>query len=227
MAQGTSAHCKSGLHEWTPSNTIIVKGKRRCRECVKARKRESYRRQTPPKCSVEDCPTLARKRGWCASHFGRWKTYGDPLAGPPIARAARTPAEKKQRQLDAAKRYRTSHAGQELERYRRYRQENWEQVKASLYRWRKENSATWHATVYRARLKRLDLLGPDVELVDREAILATFGMVCYLCAGEIESRADLEFDHVIPIVRGGGETWDNIRPSHMRCNRRKGAKLLP
>lgn len=95
-----------------------------------------------------------------------------------------------------------------------------------MYRWRRENSGNWHAIVYAARLRRLERIGPDPEHVDREAILAEFGMVCHICGGEIESRDDLEFDHVIPIALGGRESYDNIRPSHMLYNRRKGAKLL-
>lgn len=220
-------HCPQ-KHEYTPENTYTHRGKRKCNTCRRERNFEAWKNApTPPPCSVEDCETPRRRKDWCLTHFKRWEKYGDPLAGPPIQRKAKTPEEKKQRQIEAAQRYRAANPEKEQARLRKYRQENWEQVKAGHYRWREENSGQWHATVYRARQKRLDLLGPDAEIVDREAILAAFGMVCHLCGGEIESRKDLEFDHVIPIVRGGGETWDNIRPSHMFCNRSKGAKLLP
>lgn len=29
-------------------------------------------------CAVEDCETVAKTRGWCVRHYGRWKKYGDP-----------------------------------------------------------------------------------------------------------------------------------------------------
>ena len=32
-----------------------------------------------PTCSVADCPSQSRARGWCPKHYERWKRYGDPL----------------------------------------------------------------------------------------------------------------------------------------------------
>lgn len=34
---------------------------------------------TDRNCSVEDCDSNARTRGWCNSHYARWRRYGDPL----------------------------------------------------------------------------------------------------------------------------------------------------
>lgn len=31
-------------------------------------------------CSIDQCEKLARKRGWCATHYGRWRRKGDPEA---------------------------------------------------------------------------------------------------------------------------------------------------
>jgi HNH endonuclease len=46
---------------------------------------------------------------------------------------------------------------------------------------------------------------------------------CYLCG---EPLADpVEFDHVIPLARGGRHVLANIKPTHQRCNRVKGASL--
>jgi 5-methylcytosine-specific restriction endonuclease McrA len=225
LAQRT--HCVAG-HEYTPETTYIdPAGKRHCTICRAAAKARDEARVKAEVCSIDGCGRSRRVggHGWCHSHYRNWRLYGDPEAKP-IRPAKYAPEERKQRQLDAAKRYRESHREQELARYREYRQVNWEQVRDAMYDWRRRNSGQWHAIVYAARLRRLELIGPDAEEVDREAILAEFGMVCHICGGVIESRADLEFDHVIPIARGGREAYDNIRPSHMVCNRRKGAKLL-
>lgn len=35
-------------------------------------------------CSIGGCERRARTRGWCASHYRRWQTSGDPLAGLPV-----------------------------------------------------------------------------------------------------------------------------------------------
>lgn len=32
-----------------------------------------------PMCSIEGCPRNREARGWCATHYMRWRTYGDPL----------------------------------------------------------------------------------------------------------------------------------------------------
>lgn len=38
-------------------------------------------------CSIEDCERPSRKRGWCQTHYGRWREHGDPLHGGPIVRS--------------------------------------------------------------------------------------------------------------------------------------------
>lgn len=40
-------------------------------------------------CVVEGCSAKVRGRGWCESHWRRWKTHGDPLAGRPSRTVAR------------------------------------------------------------------------------------------------------------------------------------------
>lgn len=34
----------------------------------------------------------------------------------------------------------------------------------------------------------------------------------------------LHIDHVIPLVKGGSHTLENVRPSHAICNLKKGAR---
>ena len=62
--------------------------------------------------------------------------------------------------------------------------------------------------------------------VDYVAILAEHGMTCHICREPIAGRADLHFDHVIPLAKGGPHHADNIRPSHALCNIRKGDRLM-
>lgn len=35
-----------------------------------------------PPCSVADCPTPARARGMCSSHWNKWRRYGSPTNAP-------------------------------------------------------------------------------------------------------------------------------------------------
>jgi 5-methylcytosine-specific restriction endonuclease McrA len=46
--------------------------------------------------------------------------------------------------------------------------------------------------------------------------------------GKIVGRRELafEFDHILPIIRGGESTVENIVLSCRRCNRSRGSKLL-
>jgi hypothetical protein len=36
-------------------------------------------KSTPKPCSIEGCPRPSRKRGWCETHYTRWKRHGSPL----------------------------------------------------------------------------------------------------------------------------------------------------
>jgi len=59
------------------------------------------------------------------------------------------------------------------------------------------------------------------EFVD--LVLRTYGDVCHLCGRPGSTSAD----HVIPRSKGGA-VWDvaNARPSHHKCNLRRGAQDL-
>ena len=50
-------------------------------------------------------------------------------------------------------------------------------------------------------------------------------MVCHICGEAIEDGATgagkLNFDHVIPLAKGGRHSAENIKPSHFKCNRAK------
>lgn len=62
--------------------------------------------------------------------------------------------------------------------------------------------------------------------------------VCYLCGGKVSKRGRLKdgvkwfedsryptVDHVIPLSRDGSHTWDNVKLSHLECNRSKGGSI--
>jgi 5-methylcytosine-specific restriction endonuclease McrA len=56
------------------------------------------------------------------------------------------------------------------------------------------------------------------------AVLLRDGQICYLC-GKFVELADLEFDHIVPLSRGGSDALVNIAVSHRWCNRQKHNKL--
>jgi 5-methylcytosine-specific restriction endonuclease McrA len=54
--------------------------------------------------------------------------------------------------------------------------------------------------------------------------LKTFYNYRCLCCGRQESDIKLTVDHVIPLVKGGANTIENIQPLCITCNKKKGTK---
>lgn len=60
---------------------------------------------------------------------------------------------------------------------------------------------------------------------------ARYGYRCHLCGELIDpydttSERRLSPDHVIPVAKGGAHSVDNIRPAHLDCNKRRGARRI-
>jgi 5-methylcytosine-specific restriction endonuclease McrA len=68
--------------------------------------------------------------------------------------------------------------------------------------------------------------GNGSEPVDLEAIIQRDGSRCHICRRRVK-RADLVFDHLIPIIHGGPHKASNLAVAHRRCNARRGAGRLP
>lgn len=77
----------------------------------------------------------------------------------------------------------------------------------------------------RTRVKRYNV---HIEVVDFGAILRRDGFNCHICGKPIEPQdiAAIQFDHVVPVDRGGGHSPDNIKIAHTFCNLSKGKRLL-
>ena len=64
------------------------------------------------------------------------------------------------------------------------------------------------------------------KLIERDGLqCAICGLVC---AYEGNPQAPLypSIDHIIPMAKGGGHTWDNVQVAHRQCNSYKGARTL-
>ena len=64
-------------------------------------------------------------------------------------------------------------------------------------------------------------------------VLELYGENCYICGKDIDMKASrlagrgeweygLNIDHVIAISKGGSDTIENVRPTHVICNIKKG-----
>ncbi len=59
-------------------------------------------------------------------------------------------------------------------------------------------------------------------------LFARDGYSCQYCGrhrSELRGRQFLTRDHIVPLSRGGGNTWDNVVTSCSPCNNRKGNRL--
>lgn len=70
-----------------------------------------------------------------------------------------------------------------------------------------------------------DRLPPRRVKFTRKNIYRRDNNTCQYC-GKKSRTEDLNIDHVIPISRGGKNTWENVVCSCIRCNMRKGSKTL-
>lgn len=76
-----------------------------------------------------------------------------------------------------------------------------------------------------AAARRVRAYGGEVEgHVDLLAVIERDKAICHICDEPVEPR-DLAFDHVVPVLHGGGHTVENVRVAHSRCNSAKGARL--
>lgn len=101
--------------------------------------------------------------------------------------------------------------------FRKYYQEKREYHRARSSEYKKKNplkSRQWEAS------RRARSAGVSVGIVSYESIVERDGLHCYLC-GKPTTENDFEFDHVIPLSKGGPHSVDNVRVTHAFCNRSK------
>lgn len=92
-------------------------------------------------------------------------------------------------------------------------------------RWVEENRDRHNAKKHRRRAREAEAF---VEDIDPAVVYRRDRGTCYLCGRQVPRVVDdalsPSLDHVIPLVRGGPHSYDNIRLAHRICNARKGAK---
>lgn len=73
--------------------------------------------------------------------------------------------------------------------------------------------------------RRAAKCGAVAEDVDKRLVFERDNGLCGICNLEVDP-GDWHLDHVVPLARGGGHTYDNVQVSHPRCNMVKGARLV-
>lgn len=77
---------------------------------------------------------------------------------------------------------------------------------------------------------RYDATVTLTRLIERD------GLRCALCGGECDPADHKQgqsvgptypsIDHIVPMSKGGGHTWDNVQIAHIKCNRQKSDKVV-
>lgn len=106
---------------------------------------------------------------------------------------------------------------------RAYRARNAEKIKERQARYRKEHPEKKAESENLRRALRSN--SPQVEKINRNAIIQRDNATCYLCKRQLPVWA-ITLDHVVPLAKGGSHTADNLRVACRSCNSSKGARPL-
>lgn len=138
----------------------------------------------------------------------------------------------KKRSMDV--RYLERHPGQRAKYDQKYRDNNRTKTREASLSWNKSNPERMNAASRKRRaLKLKNGHTPYTE----PQVIDLYGTVCYLCDQQIDLQAarrvgkegwelGLHIDHVVPIVSGGPDTLENVRPTHALCNLRKNSTSI-
>lgn len=70
------------------------------------------------------------------------------------------------------------------------------------------------------------------DLIDRQDVFDFFDWMCIVCDEPIDKtieypdKMSATLEHIIPLSKGGTHTWDNVAPSHLLCNEKKGSDTI-
>ena len=110
-------------------------------------------------------------------------------------------------------------------RTRKYYLENKEKVRAANDRWRANNPEAYRdisvaATARRRARKKSSAIGR----VSYKTVRERLGMICGICLEAIVGK--YEYDHIIPLSKGGTHTTENLQLAHRGCNQWKRDEIL-
>jgi len=125
-------------------------------------------------------------------------------------------------------------------RAKAYRLANPLKAKAAVQAWCSANAPRlrlvkqeWQRADYRANpekyreaqsRRKAQKLNTRVEKINFKKILRDSNGLCGICHEPFDLFG-IDFDHIVPLARGGTHTTNNIQATHSHCNRAKGAKV--
>jgi 5-methylcytosine-specific restriction endonuclease McrA len=204
-----------------------------CMECAKAVSRQHYQENRERalanaaeyRCEHRDQVNAYNKK-WRDAHPEKtseyhrkhYQRYPEKYKGKPSPHA-RNP----ERALIYTQKWRERNREQHMRTLNNWRERNRERVNGHARAWRRRNPMKARSQGAKKRaMRRAAMKG---NYVDLQAVWERDQGICYLCGKAIDPT-NCHFDHVVPIIKGGSHSEENIRATHARCNLKKGAKLL-
>lgn len=155
-----------------------------------------------------------------------------------IKERSRIYAEKYAEQIKVRRKLRYQNKTEEYRvRNREYNRKNPERNRLRAREWAKNNPELHRELKLKAGRKRRAIIkGSPASPYTESQVISTYGSNCHICGLEIDFSVPrqvgkqgwekgLHIDHLIPISKGGGDTLENVRPAHGRCNIDKGASI--
>lgn len=113
--------------------------------------------------------------------------------------------------------------------HRTFREANPEKMAARDRAWQKANPEKVRERNARQRARKLDAY---VAPVDHKAIYKRDDYTCQLCGKKVEMGKEFphpmspSIDHILPLSKGGTHEPDNCQLAHLRCNTKKGNRVI-
>jgi 5-methylcytosine-specific restriction endonuclease McrA len=143
----------------------------------------------------------------------------------------------KQQVAQANKKSRLAHPDRVKRNKKSWNDQNPDKAKAFVQNSRKKNPLKYaELGAKKSRKRRAIKVNNGFEPYSTQEVLEIYGFDCHICAKPINLEATrkcgnpgwefgLHIDHLIPIIKGGADALNNVRPAHAICNLKKGSTL--
>lgn len=114
-----------------------------------------------------------------------------------------------------------------LEQKRIYRANHKDEIAAYMKDYREGNPERYREYAHK---RRMLMISGEYEKIDRDTLFDRDNGICGICDLEIDKNLNwpdpgfFSIDHVIPVIKGGSHTYDNVQAAHLYCNMVKGSR---
>lgn len=135
----------------------------------------------------------------------------------------------RERLSEKSRSYREANKDELARKKSEYNSLNKDKSKARIERWKERNPDGVNQISRRRRARKMSV---QSENYSEQDIINRWGIDCHICNEAINLEAPrrvgtpgwergLHLDHVIPIVAGGADIVENVKPAHGLCNLKK------